>query len=115
MSSREGFTCVSFTSIPEYEFEQFKDIARKHGLFPRDLFSAALRQLLADRKSGTEIIYPASRRGGIKRAMWLEEDLVEELNAAATADKVSQTVIFLTALKRFAQRESIDAEVSVSG
>lgn len=111
MVDREGFTSVSFTSVPENGFEQFKDIARKRGMFPRDLFSQAIRQLLTERKAGSSIIYPASRKGGVRRSLWLEDDLVEEMNAAAAADNVSKTVFFLTALKRFADREGIDVEV----
>jgi hypothetical protein len=111
MADREGFTSVSFTSIPARGFDQFKDIARDRGMFPRDLFSRAIRQLLDDRTAGIAIVYPASRKGGVRRSLWLEDDLVEEMNAAAAADNVSKTVFFLTALKRFADREGIDVEV----
>ena len=38
MVDREGFTSVSFTSIPEEGFEAFKDIAKARKMFPRDLF-----------------------------------------------------------------------------
>lgn len=111
MTDREGFTSVSFTSVPPNAFRQFKDIASQRRIFPRDLFSAAIRQLLEDRKTGKEINYPASRKGGVRRSLWLEDDLIEEMNAAATADSVSKTVFFLTAMKRFAEREGIDVEV----
>jgi hypothetical protein len=111
MADREGFTSVSFTSIPAKAFEQFKDIARDRGMFPRDLFSRALRQLLDERSAGGDISYPASRKGGVRRSLWLEDDLVEGMAAAAAADNVSKTVFFLTALKRFASREGIDVEV----
>ncbi|QQP89912.1 hypothetical protein IGS68_01125 [Skermanella sp. TT6] len=111
MVDREGFTSVSFTSVPPRGFDQLKDIARAQGIFPRDLFSQAIRQLLEDRKAGTMIDYPASRKGGVRRSLWLEDDLVEQMNEAATADNVSKTVLFLTALKRYAEREGIDVEV----
>ena len=111
MVDREGFTSVSFTSVPSRGYDQFKDIARSRGMFPRDLFSAAIKQLLDDRKSGLQISYPASRKGGVRRSLWLEDDLVEEMDAAAAADNVSKTVFFLTALKRYADREGIDVEV----
>lgn len=111
MADREGFTSVSFTSIPAKAFDQFKDIARARGLFPRDLFSEALRRLLQDRQAGTEVTYLASRKGGVRRSLWLEDDLVEAMDAAAEADNVSKTEFFLTALRRFAEREGIDAEV----
>jgi hypothetical protein len=110
MADREGFTSVSFTSIPERGFERFKDIARQRQVFPRDLFSAALRQLLRDREAG-EVVYLASRKGGVRRALWLEDDLVAEMAAAARADSVSKTEFFLTALKRYAEREGLDVEV----
>jgi hypothetical protein len=92
-------------------FEQFKDIAGMRGIFPRDLFSAALRTLLDDRRAGLEIHYPASRKGGVRRSMWIEDDLITEMKAAAKADKVSKTVFFLTAMKRYVDREGIDVEV----
>lgn len=85
MADREGFTSVSFTSIPAKAFDQFKDIARARGLFPRDLFSEALRRLLQDRQAGTEVTYLASRKGGVRRSLWLEDDLVEAMDAAAEA------------------------------
>jgi|tagenome__1003787_1003787.scaffolds.fasta_scaffold20611899_2 hypothetical protein len=110
MVDREGFTSVSFTSIPARGFDQFKDIARSRGMFPRDLFSAAIRQLLQDRE-GAEIVYLASRKGGVRRSLWLEDDLLDEMNAAAQADNVGKTAFFLTALKRFADREGIDVEI----
>src|SRR3954452_15223837 len=74
MVDREGFTSVSFTSVSERGFEQFKDIARDRGIFPRDLFSNAIRQLLQDRETGA-VIYLASRKGGVRRSLWLEDDL----------------------------------------
>jgi hypothetical protein len=91
-------------------FDQFKDIARDRGMFPRDLFSAAIRQLLQDRQ-GAEIVYLASRKGGVRRSLWLEDDLVYDMNAAAQADNVGKTALFLTALKRYADREGIDVEI----
>src|SRR3954466_360700 len=110
MVDREGFTSVSFTSIPAKGFDQFKDIARDRGMFPRDLFSNAIRQLLQDRETGA-VIYLASRKGGVRRSLWLEDDLVEEMAVAAKQDHVSKTTLFLTALKRFADREGIDVEI----
>ena len=110
MTDHEGFTSVSFTSISEKGYDQLKDIARKHGMFPRDLFSAAVSQLLEDRKAG-EVVYLASRKGGVRRAMWLEDDLVEAMAVAAKQDHVSKTTLFLTALKRYAEREGIDVEI----
>src|SRR3954452_5187598 len=110
MGDHEGFTSVSFTSVPAKGFDQFKDVARSRGQFPRDLFSAALRQLLQDRKAG-EVLYLASRKGGVRRALWLEDDLIEEMAIAAKQDQVSKTTLFLTALKRFADQEGIDVEV----
>jgi hypothetical protein len=110
MVSRDGFTSTSFTSIPARGFDQFKDIARARGMFPRDLFCSALRQLLEDRKT-EQIIYIASRKGGVRRSIWLEDDLIEEMTVAAQQDHVSKTTLFLTALKRYAEREGIDVEV----
>jgi hypothetical protein len=110
MADREGFTSTSFTSIPERGFEQFKDIARARNMFPRDLFSSAIRQLLEDRKTEA-VVYLASRKGGVRRSIWLEDDLIEEMATAANEDHVSKTTLFLTALKRFAEREGIDVEV----
>ena len=110
MTDHEGFTSVSFTSVPEKGYDQLKDIARKQGMFPRDLFSAAIRQLLADRESET-VIYLASRKGGVRRSFWLEDDLVEDMAAAAKQDSVSKTTLFLTALRRYADREGIDVEI----
>jgi hypothetical protein len=110
MAERDGFTSVSFTSVQERGFDQFKKIARQRGIFPRDLFSAALRQLIEDRKAGLKIDYPASRKGGVRRSMWIETDLIAEMKAAARADKVSKTVFFLTAMKRYVDREGIDVE-----
>lgn len=111
MTDREGFTSVSFTSVPPKAFRQFKDMAVQRNMFPRDLFTDALRQLLNDRKAGKEINYPAPRKGGVRRSLWLEDSLVEEMNTAAATDSVSKTVFFLTAMKRFAEREGIDVEV----
>jgi predicted DNA-binding ribbon-helix-helix protein len=110
MQDREGFTSVSFTSVPERTYDQLKAMARKRKVFPRDLLAEALRQLLDDRKAGP-IAYLASRKGGIRRAMWLEDDLVAEMKAAAEEDHVSQTELFLAALRRYAEREGFDGEV----
>jgi hypothetical protein len=110
MADREGFTSVSFTSVPRKGFEQFKDIARDRGLFPRDLFSNAIRQLLRDRET-EPVVYLASRKGGVRRSLWLEDDLIEEMAAAAKADHVGKTTLFLTALRRYADREGIDVEI----
>ena len=107
---RDGFVSVSFTSVPQVPYDRFKDVARERGMLLRDLFGAALRLLLADRKAGT-VMYHASRKGGIRRAMWLEEDLVEEVRATADRDQVSQTTFFLTALRRYAEKEGLDIEV----
>ena len=109
MQHREGFTSVSFTSVPERTYDQLKAMARKRQVFPRDLLAEALRQLLDDRKAGP-IAYLASRKGGIRRAMWLEDDLVAEMKAAAAEDHVSQTELFLAALRRYAEREGFDGE-----
>lgn len=110
MADREGFTSVSFTSVPERAFDRLKDIARARREFPRDLFSEAVRQLLRDRRAGA-VAYLASRKGGVRRSLWLEEDLVAEMAEAAAEDQVSKTVLFLTALKRFAEREKLDVEL----
>jgi predicted DNA-binding ribbon-helix-helix protein len=107
---REGFTSVSFTSIPQKGYDQLKDIARQRGVFPRDLFSEAVRQFLAERKAG-EVTYLASRKGGVRRAMWLEDDLIEAMKAAAEQDNVTQTEFFLAALRRFAEKEGLDVEI----
>jgi hypothetical protein len=109
MQDREGFTSVSFTSVPERTYDQLKAMARRRKVFPRDLLAEALRQLLDDRKAGP-IAYLASRKGGIRRAMWLEDDLVAEMKAAAAEDHVSQTELFLAALRRYAEREGLDGE-----
>lgn len=111
MVDREGFTSVSFTSIPEEGFEAFKDIAKARKMFPRDLFGDAVRQLLQDRAAGVEITYLASRKGGVRRSFWLEDDLVAGMNEAATADAVGKTAFFLTALHRYAQKEGLDVEI----
>jgi len=108
---REGFTSVSFTSVPERGYDQLKDIARRRKAFPRDLFNEALRQFLADREAGEPITYLASRKGGIRRAMWLEDDLIEAMKAAAEQDNVTQTEFFLAALRRFAEKEGLDVEI----
>jgi hypothetical protein len=107
---RNGFTSVSFTSVPQKGYDQLKDIARQRGVFPRDLFNEALRQLLEDRKAGP-ITYLASRKGGVRRAMWLEDDLIEAMKAAAEQDNVTQTEFFLAALRRFAEKEGLDVEI----
>ena len=101
---------VSFTSVPAKGYDQLKDIARTHGMFPRDVFSAAVRQLLEDRKAAG-VVYLASRKGGVRRSLWLEDDLVEDMAVAAKQDHVSKTTLFLTALKRYAEREGIDVEI----
>jgi hypothetical protein len=110
MVDREGFKSVSFTSIPERGFDQFKDIARQRKLFPRDVFGDAVRQLLLDRAAGKEITYLASRKGGVRRSLWLEDDLVEGMAEAAQEDNVGKTSFFLTALHRYAEKEGIDVE-----
>jgi hypothetical protein len=101
---------VGFTSIPERGFDQFKDIARQRKLFPRDVFGDAVRQLLLDRAAGKEITYLASRKGGVRRSLWLEDDLVEGMAEAAQEDNVGKTSFFLTALARYAEKEGIDVE-----
>ena len=63
---REGFTSVSFTSIPEKGYDQLKDVARRRKVFPRDLFNDALRQMLEDRRAGP-VTYLASRKGGVRQ------------------------------------------------
>ena len=110
MPDREGFTSVSFTSVPEQAFDRFKAVARQRQVYPRDLFADAIRQLLADRKAGP-VLYLASRKGGIRRALWLENELVDEMKAAAEADTISQTEFFLNALRRYAEKEGLDIEV----
>ena len=110
MVDREGFKSVSFTSIPERGFDQFKDIARQRKLFPRDVFGDAVRRLLQDRASGKEITYLASRKGGVRRSFWLEDELVEGMAEATQADNVGKTSFFLTALARYAEKEGIDVE-----
>ena len=110
MADRDGFKSVSFTSIPAKGFDRFKDIARQRKLFPRDVFGDAVRQLLQDRAAGKEITYLASRKGGVRRSLWLEDDLVEGMNEAAQEDNVGKTSFFLTALARYAEKEGIDVE-----
>jgi hypothetical protein len=110
MVDRDGFRSVSFTSIPEAGFNRFKDIAKARKLFPRDVFGDAVRQLLQDRAAGKEITYLASRKGGVRRSLWLEDDLVEGMNEAAQEDNVGKTSFFLTALARYAEKEGIDVE-----
>ena len=114
---REGYVSVSFTSIPEEAYERFKAEARKAKratgvhVFPRDIFTDAIRQLLADREAGQPIVYHASRKGGVRRALWLEEDLVAGMREAAGKDQVTQTEFFLTALKRYAGKEGLNVEM----
>lgn len=110
MADREGFTSVCFTSIPERGFEQIKDIAKQRGVFPRDVYCDAIRCLLDRRKKG-EIKYHASKRGGVKRTIWLENDLLAEMNAAAEHDSVNKTAFFLTALNLYAEHEGLDVEI----
>lgn len=110
MADREGFTSVCFTSIPPRGFEQIKDIAKKRGVYPRDLFSAAIRHLI-DRRGSGDIKYHASRKGGVKRTIWLEDDLLAEMNAAADRDSVNKTAFFLTALNLYAEHEGLDVEI----
>ena len=110
MQDREGFTSVSFTSVPQRAFEEFKAIAERRKVFPRDVFSEAIRELLDARRAGP-VQYLASRKGGIRRAMWLEDDLVEDMRAAAEADNVTQTELFINAMRLYLAKEGIDVEV----
>lgn len=111
MTDRDGFTSVSFTSIPPRAFDQFKELARARGQFPRDLFNEALSRLLRDRQAGSQLTYLASRKGGVRRSLWLDDELVDAMNTAADEDNVSKTELFLTALRRYAEQEGIDVEV----
>ncbi len=110
MVDRDGFKSVSFTSIPAKGFDRFKDIAKGRKLFPRDVFGDAVRQLLQDRAAGKEITYLASRKGGVRRSFWLEDDLVEGMAEATQKDSVGKTAFFLTALARYAEKEGINVE-----
>jgi len=110
MKDHEGYTSVSFTSIPEDAHDRLKAVARQRGVHSRDLIADAIRNLLDERRAGP-VTDLASRKGGVRRALWIEDGLVAEMKAVAAADNVNQTEFFLHALRRYAQREGLGIEV----
>jgi len=109
MKDHEGYTSVSFTSIPEDAHDRLKAVARQRGVHSRDLIADAIRNLLDERRAGP-VTDLASRKGGVRRALWIEDGLVAEMKAVAAADNVNQTEFFLHALRRCARREGLGIE-----
>ena len=91
--------------LPDALYGAAQALAARQRRLARDVHTDSVRTLLAARKRGEEVRYLPSTKDAKQRTIWLEKPVCEEAKAAAEEDRVSKTVLFLTALTLFCHHE----------
>jgi len=91
--------------LPDTLYAAVQALAGRQHRLARDIHTEAVGALLAARARGEPIRYVPSSKDARQRTIWLEKPVCEAAKAAAEEDRVSKTVLFLTALTRFCHDE----------
>lgn len=91
--------------LPDALYAAAQALADREHRLTRDVHTDAVRALLAARARGEPIHYLPSSKDARQRTIWLDKPVCEAAKAAAEQDRISKTVLFLTALTRFCHGE----------
>ena len=82
----------------------------KSRVLPRDIYAEAISDFLAALDARTEAEWLASRQGGKRLMAWLPVNLAERFQETAKRHRISHTVLFLAAMRRYFKErgESVD-------
>src|SRR5690349_7606276 len=104
---------TSFTGIPSQVIEAAKDLAKRRDVYPRDVFTDAIHELIARMDGGEAIDWPMTRPGTGTRPYHtrLEVGVLEEMRAACDRHQVRKVVFFLAALRDHLRKNGFDVKV----
>lgn len=95
--------------LPDSLYGAAQALAIRQGRRARDVHTEAVRSLLAARARGEPVHYVPSSKEARHRTIWLEKTTCEAAKAAAGEDRVSKTVLFVTALTLLCRHEGAHA------
>lgn len=87
----------------------FSRLAERRNLLVRQLHSEAIERYMARRQGGEALPFVPSRSDAKQRTVWLAKGLRDAVEEAARHDRVSKTVIALTAFSAYLDEQGDEA------
>jgi uncharacterized protein (DUF4415 family) len=103
---------TSISGVPESLTDAAKRLAEERGATLKELYTAAIKALLADLEKGEEVVWPATRPGvGQPYAIRIDNDVLERMRTACDAHHTRRTNFFLAAVSRYLAENGVNIKV----
>src|SRR3954447_8085579 len=104
---------TSFTGLPSSLLDAARDLAKRQKVYPRDVFTEAIQDLITRLDAGKTIEWLVSRPrvGTTPYHTRLEVDVLEEMRKACELHHVRKSTFFLTAMRAHLRKHGIEVEV----
>lgn len=104
---------TSFTSIPPELLDAARDLARKRKVYPRDVFTLAILDLIHRLDAGKTTKWPQARPGkaGKPYHTRLEVEVLEKIRAASERHEVKTNIFFMAALRDYLTRQGFQFDI----
>lgn len=104
---------TSFTSVPPELLDAARDLARKRKVYPRDVFTLAILDLITRLNAGKTTKWPQARPGKAGRPYHtrLEVEVLEKIRDASERHEVKTNIFFMAALRDYLNRNGYQFEI----
>jgi hypothetical protein len=104
---------TSFTGLPSSLLDSARDLAKRQKVYPRDVFTEAIQDLITRLDAGETIEWPLSRPyvGTTPYHTRLEVEVLEEMRKACERYRLRKSLFFLTAMRDHLRKNGIEVEV----
>jgi hypothetical protein len=104
---------TSFTGLPSSLIDAARDLAKRQKVYPRDVFTEAIQNLISRLDAGETIDWLVSRPrvGTTPYHARLEVEVLEEMRKACERHHVRKSTFFLTGMRDHLRQNGIEVEV----
>jgi len=104
---------TSFTGLPSSLLDSARDLAKRRTVYPRDVFTEAIQDLITRLDAGETVEWLVSRPrvGTTPYHTRLEVEVLEEMRKACELHHVRKSTFFLTAMRAHLRKHGIEVEV----
>lgn len=104
---------TSFTGLPPELIDAVRELAKQRCVYPRDVFTDAIQELIPRLDAGEDIVWPRSRpRVGTRPYhARLEVGVLDEMRKACERHEVKTNIFFMAALRDHLRRSGVEIEV----
>src|SRR4051794_23482271 len=104
---------TSFTGLPNSLLNAARDLAKRQKVYPRDIFTEAIQDLITRLDAGETVEWLVSRPrvGTTPYHTRLEVEVLEEMRKACELHHVRKSTFFLTAMRAHLRKHGIEVEV----